>query len=403
MLNKPSISHYYDAIKAKIRDEVESQPDDYIASVNIDEYAEYLFNKYSFQEIIFDGSRDRSIEKIKKLREINDFGEIRTREIMFVRIMLPVVGYDKIREILELGASQFTLSPPRMEYHDGYIVTEVPASESDVERAIREIEQEVEWRNKDIKSQNGGLGSAISQMIQSRKAKIEEEDALLESIAKKVSVPLKQKLESSKVVPPSLKVKQKIQPIMPPKATPPVELHLELDKFNAILTLIDNCCRMFERTPSTYSQMEEEQLRNVILSSLNAVFEGDAMGEAFSKLGKTDILLKVSKGGIFIAECKYWKGAKTVEDSVDQILDYLTWRHSYGLVILFSKNKGFSGVIESLSDAIPKLRTYVKGMEKVEDTHFKAEHHLPEDDKKIVELHYLVYNLYARRSKSNRD
>ena len=339
--NRTFISDYYHTVTEIIRKEVAAQSDSYLLSVKIDEYAAYLFKKYSLPEVVFDNSRDRSIEKIRKSIEVDDFGRRITRELLWVRIKLPVVENDKISQVLELMPSAFTHSPPKMEYRHGFIVTEVPAKGSYVERAIEDITQEVNRRNADIKKYNGELRSKIHNIIDSRRTKIENEDALLEQIAKKVSVPLKQKVKSSSLLPPSLKVKEKIRPIMPPKATPPIELQLERDKFDGILELIDNCCRMFERTPATFSKMEEEELRDVILSNLNGVFEGNAVGEAFSKLGKTDIYLKVAKGGVFIAECKYWKGPKTVEETVAQILDYLTWRHSYGVVILFSRNKGF--------------------------------------------------------------
>ena len=396
--NRTFISDYYHTVTEIIRKEVAAQSDSYLLSVKIDEYAAYLFKKYSLPEVVFDNSRDRSIEKIRKSIEVDDFGRRITRELLWVRIKLPVVENDKISQVLELMPSAFTHSPPKMEYRHGFIVTEVPAKGLYVERAIEDITQEVNRRNADIKKYNGELRSKIHNIIDSRRTKIENEDALLEQIAKKVSVPLKQKVKSSSLLPPSLKVKEKIRPIMPPKATPPIELQLERDKFDGILELIDNCCRMFERTPATFSKMEEEELRDVILSNLNGVFEGNAVGEAFSKLGKTDIYLKVAKGGVFIAECKYWKGPKTVEETVAQILDYLTWRHSYGVVILFSRNKGFSPVIQSLSEMIVKVPSYVKGFKKLEDTHFKAQHHLPEDDKKLVEIHFMVYNLYAERA-----
>ena len=396
--NSASIFDYYHSIIDEIRTEIASQSDSYLLSINIDEYTAYLFGKYSLPEIIFDDSHDRSIEKIRKTTQIDDYGERVTKEILWVRIMLPVIENEKISHVLELMPSTGTLSPPKMEYRRGFIVTETLAKESDVTGAIREITQEVNWRNADIKKHNEELKEAIRNIINSRRTKIQNEDKLLEEIAKKVSVPLKEKAESSSLLPPSLEVKQKIQPIIPPKATPPIEFQLERDRFSAILDLINNCCRMFERTPTTFSKMEEEQLRDVILSNLNGVFEGDAIGEAFSKLGKTDIYLKVARGGIFIAECKYWRGPKTIKETVAQILDYLTWRHSYGVVILFSRNKGFSAVIESLSEMVVKVPSYVKGFEKVGETHFRAQYHLPEDDKKLIEIHFIIYNLYAERA-----
>jgi hypothetical protein len=184
---------------------------------------------------------------------------------------------------------------------------------------------------------------------------------------------------------------------MPPKASPPQEVQLKNEHFQAILQLIHNTCLGFERTPATFSKMNEEDLRDVILSSLNGVFEGDAHGEAFSKQGKTDIYLKVSKGGVFIAECKFWEGKKTLEEAVLQIFDYLTWRQSHGVIILFSRNREFTTVLETVKVAIPTLPMYAKSVEQVSAAHFKAIHHLKEDEKKLIEIHYLIYNLYSAK------
>lgn len=155
------------------------------------------------------------------------------------------------------------------------------------------------------------------------------------------------------------------------------------------------CCRSWELSPLTYQKFEEEELRDIILSSLNSVFRGSATGETFSKKGKTDIYLNIPQGQILIAECKIWDGAKKFLETIDQILGYLTWRNSYGIVINFSKNKGFTDVLETSFEEIPKHSQYRKGIDKIEATHFVSYNSLPEDEKKLVELHYLTYNLYA--------
>lgn len=384
--NKTSIFEYYDAVLHEIRREIFSQTDRYILSVDVEQYAEFLFDKYSLLEIVFDESRDRDFEKTSH------------KGYLWVHIRIPVIENEKISEVLELQpTSGFTDSPPPMEYYDGYILTKAPADPSDVQQRIDDVLQEVRWRNNDIQRHNIELKGKIREIINSRIKRVKNEDALLEEISKKVAVPLRKKSEPASMIPTSLRVKKSIQPIMPPKVTPPVEFQLERDKFHSILELIDNCCRMFERTPPTFSKMKEEELRNVILSNLNGVFEGGAVGEAFSKLGKTDIYLNIEKGQIFVAECKYWKGPKTIEESAKQILNYLTWRNSYGVVVLFSRNKGFSDVIDAVSKEIERTSNYVKGFEKMDETHFRARHSLPEDDKKLIEIHFVVYNLYVER------
>jgi len=103
----------------------------------------------------------------------------------------------------------------------------------------------------------------------------------------------------------------------------------------------------------------------------------------------------VPEGSIFIAECKIWQGQHVINEALDQILGYLTWRDAYGVVLLFSRNKGFSGVLDSIPLAIkesPSLRGEVLEIDK---HHWFARHFLPEDERQTVEIHYLVYNVYA--------
>ncbi len=192
---------------------------------------------------------------------------------------------------------------------------------------------------------------------------------------------------------PALKVKEKLRPIIRPAAKAPVKFELPRDKFYAILDLIKGSCGQFERTPITFAKLDEEELRNVILSNLNSRYEIEAVGEAFCKRGKTDIYLRVQEGGIFVAECKNWAGATTINEAVRQILDYLTWRDSYGVVIIFSKRKGFSKVLAAAASQILQLPSYIKAFKKIDESHFSGLFALPEDEHKLVELHFMIHNL----------
>jgi hypothetical protein len=396
--SKPFIDSYYQQVKQNVREEIRSQPDAYLVSVDTTEYSTYLVAKYGFSEIVLDEDRGMLIEKERRMVDREMYDEIRKVEHLVVKVSLGVEPNATIPRILELSPSTFSMREPKMEYWDGWIVTRVSANQADVQRAVHDLKDEVARRNSDIRSQNDQLRTNINLWIAERRKQIENEDMLLEQISQKISVPLKRKVDPSTVIPPVLSVKEKVLPIYRPVAKAPKKLELPPETFSAILGLIDNSGRFFERTPSTFAKMEEEELRNVILSNLNSVYEGEAVGEGFSKKGKTDIYLKVEEGGIFIAECKYWDGAKTIDDSVKQILGYLTWRDSYGVVVVFSKRIGFTKVIDAASERILQLSSYVKAFKKITDTHFAASFSLPDDELKLIEMHFVIY--YATRQES---
>jgi hypothetical protein len=102
---------------------------------------------------------------------------------------------------------------------------------------------------------------------------------------------------------------------------------------------------VMERSPSAFAEMDEENLRMHFLVPLNGAFEGDATGETFNHDGKTDILLRKDGRNVFIAECKFWVGPKGFTDTIDQLLNYLTWRDSKTAIIIFVRNTTISTVV----------------------------------------------------------
>lgn len=63
-----------------------------------------------------------------------------------------------------------------------------------------------------------------------------------------------------------------------------------------------------ERSPSMTRTLNVETIRDLLLVSLNANFEGKAGAEMFNGAGKTDILVREGDRNIFIGECKIWRG-----------------------------------------------------------------------------------------------
>jgi hypothetical protein len=80
-----------------------------------------------------------------------------------------------------------------------------------------------------------------------------------------------------------------------------------------ILRVIQDTGTMFERLPSTYADKDEETLRDHLLMVPKTHFQmASATGETFNKLGKTDILIRYKKRNVFVAECKFWSGQKSI-------------------------------------------------------------------------------------------
>jgi Holliday junction resolvase len=248
-------------------------------------------------------------------------------------------------------------------------------------------------KNSAINSENQKFLNDIKEIIYQRKTKLNVDQEKIKSLVQKIKIPLKQK-----VVPNETKVHidaKKFVQLVKPKPRLPEEYFLNESILKEILEYVDNQCKSFEKTPSSYKQLGEEQLRDIILSALNAIFEGDATSETFIKKGKTDIHLKIKKGEILVFECKIWRGEKLYLETIDQLIGYVTWRQNYGVLIIFCKNKDFSKILAQLPNIIQNHKLYVRGYKKLSNTHFVSEHSLPEDTEKIIKIHHLIYNLYS--------
>lgn len=110
--------------------------------------------------------------------------------------------------------------------------------------------------------------------------------------------------------------------------------------------------RQLERSPRISQRWSEEDLRDQYLQQLNGYWEGEAAGEVFNGAGKTDILLRSGDRNVFIAECKFWAGAKGFSEAIDQLLSYLVWRDTKAAIVLFIRRKNPTDAIEQADAAI---------------------------------------------------
>jgi len=127
---------------------------------------------------------------------------------------------------------------------------------------------------------------------------------------------------------------------------------MEVQDYEAALRVIRSQRNALERSPTTAAKLDEEEIRDLLLVSLNAQFEGAAGGELFNGDGKTDILIRVDDRNIFIGECKVWAGPKTIDEALAQLFGYLVWRDTKAAILLFVRNKDVSAVVRKAIDKI---------------------------------------------------
>ena len=78
-----------------------------------------------------------------------------------------------------------------------------------------------------------------------------------------------------------------------------------------------------------------------------------------------------------------------------RIFKYLTWRENYAVLITFSKIQGFTDVVAKARAVIQSHDSYISStLKEVNETHFITDHRFPEDPKRKVEIHHLLFNLF---------
>ena len=112
--------------------------------------------------------------------------------------------------------------------------------------------------------------------------------------------------------------------------------------FDNILQTIGCMARVIELNPKAFAEMDEESLRFMLLMPLVIYYEGRATGETFNLEGTTNIIIKVGRRNIFIAQCLVWDDPEHFKTKLVQLLGYTSWRDTKTAIIIFNRNKNLS-------------------------------------------------------------
>jgi len=388
-----SVQGYYSHILNHIYSEVNNMED--ILALDEQELLDYLYNTYSLEPIEIDDSRKVTIEELKEwIDEERMIGDSARIEVTRLRIGYPVKITSKTQEVFQMDWGIIPAHEWELDTSMGYIYSIVTNSTGAVKNEVNLLSQVISNKKALIEEGNPILKARIKEIVEQRKKKVSTDKENFKNLIKEIDIPI-EVVNKNAVRPIAFGFKKQIKTLIPPQPKAQEEYVLDKAKVLTILEIVDNLVTNWEAAPADYNKLEEEQLRNIILSSLNSVFAGKATGETFSKKGKTDIHLNIAKGAILIMECKKWNGEKILQEAIDQLFRYLTWRQNYGVVLIFSNNQSFTNVLKSSKSSIQTHPTYRNGFREINVSHFESQHIFPDDEHKAVEVHCLVYNLFS--------
>lgn len=400
------LSAYIDSLLKKIEEKIYSYGEDYILNVNEDDFVAYIKSIFTV-ECPKLKTEEAGIEKDEKEIEIDPpfrYDHVRKikKKILIIRYCIPIEGNS---ELLQYQANHMSFwiggGPDRVYWYSSCLYAEFEdyyQNPQNVRSSIDSFQERLLHNLGCLKDQletdyNNLLEKHAFKALQSYKQQIKGERDYLEAI----KIPLRNKKDTPTTFAiPSPKVREKIKitcPVVKDSRYKP-EPTLDWARYQKILNLINDVGKNFERLPSVAGGKQEEDLRDHILLTIDPNFEmGSASGETFNKTGKTDIQIRYDSSVVFIAECKFWTGEKNYLKTIDQLLNYLTWRDSKTAVVIFSKKKDFTNVLSKIREVTPKHLNFLKEKDQQSETWFNYKFHINGDRNREIDLAILAFNI----------
>jgi len=262
--------------------------------------------------------------------------------------------------MLDYQASTFSLSPKYGKIAGGSIVVEVvertlnaDTIRAQIDRVKQDINQRSGWANAELQAFRSTAEQAVRSTCANRKERILNDRAVEDSL----SIPVR--TSGAPRQPIAARRKQIALQTRRAQAGFVPEPVLGDAIYRDVLDAVRSWARTLERTPKTADKLDEEELRDLLLGTLNGYWSGGAGGELFNGSGKTDILIREGDRNAFIAECKIWRGPKGAADALDQLLSYLVWRDSKAALVMFIKTADPAATIDKLHAAVEGHARYV--------------------------------------------
>ncbi len=225
------------------------------------------------------------------------------------------------------------------------------------ERDFAHFEFNVRVIKTEVESFNNSLLDFITPILTKRKGQISQ---VAEAI-KSVNIPIRRRDDSSTYSMPEIRRKPIIikretnSELNDRKHTDPT---LDLVEYEYILKVIKNMSLSMERSPLTFKKLKEPEIRDFFIIALNGHYEGNATGETFNGIGKTDILIRYQGENAFIGECLMWKGTKYLAEKIDQLNGYITWRDTKTAIIIFYKGGELNSILDKINTQMTSHSNY---------------------------------------------
>ena len=368
-----SVSDYLRKLYGELEGEIDSFADEKIVNCDVDEWTEYLTEKYRVEPISFYVDyATRSIQKtqIKRNNPWGHFGDVYGEPQFYmvdgcnIDYKVPFSGDDVL---LKCTPSTYIMTsfeifgfqkPSNTNY--GFITIRLSYTNQEMKGFGDNLEEKVNsdfrnqfssfekmsgYANDDIRSYNENLTSNVQQLLNKRREKAD----VFFSFSKALKIPLNLNSSSPNLTPIPLKKPHRANLNEPKPHAQEQQFYIDDSDFENIIKIIHLCGTALEESAKTFNQFNEEALRDYIKGMLSSHYENTVTGETFRRVGKTDIQIQREDKAAFIAECKVWHGIKLFSAAIEQLFCYATWKDTKLSLIIFNKeNKNFAGVQQQI-------------------------------------------------------
>lgn len=387
----------------EVRAEVDAAKEDQLLQVDEQAWAASLAERYRLQAPVLrsdNWSMDESEEVQVDVsgypsRDVRD----RSRSFYYPGYRVVVrIPFDGPGELFFLHPSEFTLNPPQAVVEGGEVlhIVEYPHdTEPDIrggaEELVRNLERWLGFVGNDVDRFNARLTEEALRMIQTRRERLITNRERLQQ----TGIPIRPRQGEAQQI--EDVIVRRPAPVLPARDDRPLPLEpiLKDDVFEHILGLIRSVGETMEKSPDAYAGMDEEARRQVFLPALNSHYHGQAAAEAFNVAGKTDIVVRFEGQNLFIAECKFWKGAKSVTEAIDQLFSYSSWRDTKLALIVFVRERDLTAIVGKAKNAIQQHSQFVIRRSAGGETEFRATMRWPGDDERLADLNVFLFQTAA--------
>lgn len=387
--------------KNRLKEEVGAYDGNRLLNTSVDDLSGYFADKYSLDVPVLQRDAIVADQRETKVDKSHDFrygSRLNGRPIMVdgstVEITVPFTGD---AQLFSVRPTTYSLNPPRAGVRGNVLILQFTgvnqSSEqvkSEIEKTLSDIETHLDRLRKSAETLNALLRSTASHAIESRREKLLANQNLVSSLG----FALKENPNSPQTyTAPS--IRRKLTPTPPPASAKPYkpEPSLSSSDYSHILDVIQNMSHVMERSPAAFKSMDEEALRTHFLVQLNGHYEGQATGETFNYVGKTDILIRQDGKNIFIGECKFWGGSKKLTETIDQLLGYSSWRDTKVAVLVFNRNKDLSKVIDAAHETTGNHLNCKRVLGKQTETSFRYIFSHRDDANREMTLTLMIFDV----------